>query len=522
MADDHWQVARLIPTSGISGSDDAERRATSALLSVVTAVREFGAAIVRPLGAPAGAIAGYIEVPFKLGDRTVIPDGVLETSRGGRTWTALIEVKTGSMELKREQIEAYLDVAREQGLDVVLTISNQMAPAPGVHPISVDRRKLRRVSLFHLSWAEVLSVAITQRVHRGVSDPDQAWILGELIRYLEHPKSGALDFADMGTAWVGIREAITAGTLRANDKGLAEVVSRWEQLLRFASLRLGRELGARVEVVLSRKELADPAALIAAQAKSLVTAGALTGELRIPDAVAPLEIVADLRANRVTVAVDVDAPREGRPTTRVNWLLRQLVDAHDNLRIDAMTSGRGTSASELLSVVRQEPNLLIVDQQRELRSFRIAATSPLGTKRTTGRGAFIDSVLAAIDGFYAEVLQQVRAWTPRAPQLPKSGRSAAEDAGLDLAPPASDLEEATEGALTQDLENTERLADELEDAPNDKADKADSADKRADDEKQHDAETPLVTWDGAHDRLDHERSQASGGAATEPEDEVLP
>ena len=51
-------------------------------------------------------------------------------------------------------------MAREQGFDVVLTISNQMAPSPGVHPVEVDRRKLRKVALHHLSWAEILTVAV--------------------------------------------------------------------------------------------------------------------------------------------------------------------------------------------------------------------------------------------------------------------------------------------------------------------------------------------------------------------------
>jgi len=37
-----------------------------------------------------------------------------------------------------------------------------------------------------------------QKEHRGVADPGQAWILGELIRYLEHARSGALQFEDMG------------------------------------------------------------------------------------------------------------------------------------------------------------------------------------------------------------------------------------------------------------------------------------------------------------------------------------
>ena len=73
MADESWQQARLIPTSGITGPEEAERRATSALLAVMGSVREFGTAIVRSLGAPAGQLATYIEVPFVLGEGKVYP-----------------------------------------------------------------------------------------------------------------------------------------------------------------------------------------------------------------------------------------------------------------------------------------------------------------------------------------------------------------------------------------------------------------------------------------------------------------
>ncbi len=520
MAEESWQQARLIPTSGITGPEEAERRATSALLAVMGSVREFGSALVKGLGAPAGQLSTYIEAPFKAGDRTVYPDGVLQTSRAGRTWTALVEVKTGSAVLEIAQVEAYLDVARENSLDIVLTISNEMAPAPGVHPLDVDGRKLRRVALHHMSWAEVLTVAVQQRVHRGVSDPDQAWILGELIRYLEHPKSGALDFSDMGPAWVPMRRAVAAETLRANDKGLAEVISRWEQLLRFAALRLGRELGADVQVQLSRKEAAEPGLRFAAQARSLVEDGILSGALKIPDAVAPIDIAADLRASRVTVSVDVDAPREGRPATRVNWLVRQLRDAPDGLRIDAVTAGSRASTSDLLGVVREDQRALLGDAKRELRTFRVAATSPLGPKRGTGRGGFIDSVLAAIDGYYAAVVQQLRPWTAKAPKLPPGARTAAEQAGIDTTPPTRDLLEDADPTLTTVPEETpspdvlrEGVADGAESISDTLNDRKPAANAPAGDsdstivsEDQAPAADEFVDWETAHERLEHERA----------------
>lgn len=418
MGEQPWHEARLIPTSGINGADEQERRATSALLAVLGAVREFNRALLRPLGAPAGVVECFIEVPFMLGDKKVFPDGLIRVSRGGRSWTALVEVKTGSNCLAVEQLENYLDVAREQGFDAVLTISNEIPAVAGQHPTKVDKRKLRKVALHHLSWSQVLAEAVMQKEFRGVADPDQAWILGELIRYLEHTRSGALEFDDMGESWVAVRDAVTAGTLRASDKGIPTVVSRFDALLRFTSLSLGRRLGTEVVPVLSRKEMVDPSVRAASLTQQLATAGSMTGAIRIPGTVGHLVITADLRAGQVTCHVDVDAPKEGRPTTRVNWLVRQLKNAPDATRVECVTAhSRGASSAELLKDVRESPAVLVGDTTREIRMFRLALTTPLGPKRGRGRGSFIDSVLNSVDGFYASILGDLKAWSAAPPRM---------------------------------------------------------------------------------------------------------
>lgn len=418
MAEQSWHEARLIPTSGINGAEEQERRATSALLAVLGAVKEFNRALLKPLGARAGTVECYIEVPFMLGEKKVFPDGLIRVSRGAKSWTALVEVKTGSNELATEQLENYLDVAREQGFDALLTISNEIPAIAGQHPTMLDKRKLRKVELHHLSWSQVLAEAVMQKEFRGIADPDQAWILGELIRYLEHTRSGALEFDDMGESWTGVRDAVATATLRATDKNVATVVSRFDALLRFTSLSLGRRLGTEVVPILSRKEMADPSLRAAALTQQLAGAGQLSGTIRIPDTAGHLVITADLRAGQVTCHVDIDAPREGRPTTRVNWLIRQLKNAPDSTRIECMTAhSRGSSSAELLRAVRENPALLVHDPAREIRSFRVALTSPLGTKRGRGRGAFIDSVLTAADSFYANVLGDLKTWSAAPPKL---------------------------------------------------------------------------------------------------------
>jgi hypothetical protein len=217
---------------------------------------------------------------------------------------------------------------------------------------------------------------------------------------------------------VTTREAVVAGTLRAGDPGAAEVAARFDALLRYTSLQLGRQLGTDVTPALTRRELAEPAQRLAAATAELVASGTLRGAIKIPYAVGPLVVTADLRAGRVTCHVDVDAPREGRPTTRVNWLVRQLRSAPETVRVEAAVAhGRGAGAAELLRTVRDDPGSLVADPGKELKSFRVALSGSLGGKRGRGRGSFIDSVADAVDTFYGEVLQSLKAWSATPPKL---------------------------------------------------------------------------------------------------------
>lgn len=460
MTEETWHQARLIPTSGISGAEEQERRATSALLAVMGAVKEFSKTLLSPLGAPSGNVETFIEVPFVAGDKKCYPDGLIRVSRGNKSWTALVEVKTGRNELQTEQLETYLDVAKDQGFDALITISNEIPAIAGQHPTKVDKRKLRKVNLHHWSWTYLLSTAVMQKEHRGVSDPEQAWILGELIRYLEHPRSGAMELEDMGANWVSVRQAVTAGTLRATDKTVPEVVSRFDALLRYTSLRLGRQLGTDVLHVLSRKELAEPTLRAQSLTEGLVSKGQLTGAIRIPNTVAPINLIADLRAGRITCYVDIDAPKDGRATTRVNWLIRQLKAAPDSARVEAfVANARGDGAAELLSTVRENPTAILTDPKKELRSFRIAMSVPMGTKRGRGRGSFIDSVLDLVDAFYGDVVQHLKAWSAAPPRMRESEPVATDPPALsstslssqDGAEPAQEDSAPTESSTSYDL-----------------------------------------------------------------------
>ncbi|WP_112105952.1 TerD family protein [Frankia sp. Ea1.12] len=404
-----WHPARLFPVAGIGGAAEQERRATSALLAVVGSVREFGRAITTRFGAPAGQIETYIEVPFNRGDDPYVPDGLIRVRRGQRTWTALVEVKTGVGELRADQIEAYLDIAREQRFDAVITISNLITAPDERHPVAIDGRKTKKVGVYHISWAEVRFRCQLLIENSSVADATQEYILGEFLRYLDHARSGAASFDDMGSSWVAVRDSVSAGTLRPTDKGLPSTVERFDQLAHYLCLHLGGLLGTEVFLQINRR--IDAAQRRQALADELCQKGSISATLRIPGAVGPVGISADLRSGRVVCSISVDAPRQGRQLTRVKWVTRQLADANGNLRVESFEQGSRESArAELLALVRQKPEILVPEAGREVRAFRISLSAPLGSKRGVGKGTFVTSVVDALEKFYEEVVQNLREW----------------------------------------------------------------------------------------------------------------
>src|SRR5665213_1249561 len=185
-SDEKWQPARLIPVSGLNAADEQERRGASALLAVMQVVTEYGRAIIRRFGAPAGTIETFIEVPFELNGIHYRPDGLIRVSRGSRSWVALIEVKTRKSKLDESQVKAYLDIARQEGFDAVVTISNQLATISRANPIVIDKRSTRKVALHHIPWSRLHTEALIEKRNQSVKDPEQAWILAEFVRYLEY------------------------------------------------------------------------------------------------------------------------------------------------------------------------------------------------------------------------------------------------------------------------------------------------------------------------------------------------
>lgn len=426
---DTWKPARLFSVIGVGTGEEQERRATSALIATMQAVRPFARAVCARMGAPVGVFEGYVEVAYERGETKVIPDAVLKVSRGTRLWTGLLEVKTGNGKLKKEQLENYLDVARKKKYDVVVSLSNDVPASAGELPVEVDRRKLAKVALRHVSWAEVGHEARMLLSHGGIDDDLQAWILAEFLRYLDHPRSGAAEFVDMGRHWVTVRDAVTAGTLRGGDQKAAAVADTWVSLSRHLALRLTAELGVTVKHILPRRHGSDPAARNAAVAERLAADGVFEAVLRIPDTAGDVVVIADVRTNKIRCRTTVEAPNEGTSGRRLSWLLRQLEDVPGDVQVEAVFSERGNEACEHLDTVRKDPKVLTNGRAGDIVSFSLEQTFPMGGRRSGTAASFITSVTSSTDVFYGTVVQQLREWVPAAPKQTEQPSLATEAEG---------------------------------------------------------------------------------------------
>ncbi len=281
----------------------------------------------------------------------------------------------------------------------------------------VDGRKLRRTKLWHLSWWRVLTEAVVQSRYRGVSDPDQAWVLRELIHYLSSESSGVSGFDDMGEHWVSVRSAARDGTLRQGDPTIRQVAERWEQFTEYLGLSFSQELGRNVVAPRSRKQTTS--GRLDDVEKRLAAGGVLEATLRVPDAIGDLQIHADLKARQTSLSVSVGAPTEGRSKSRISWLLRQLTEAWPDLRIEVWYPHARESVAATLEQVRAQPDVLFFpgDIKREPRSFTLTLSRPMGQKRGRAEGSFVRETRAQAVTFYRDLVQNLKAWQASPPKI---------------------------------------------------------------------------------------------------------
>ena len=431
------RMVRLFPTD-----QSQERRAASVVLASLMSVHEFRTHLLRSIGARCNSrskIDCFTEISFAddrddaKADR---PDGLILVTTGRNTWRALVEIKVGSEPLKVSQMENYLDIAANHGVDAVITISNEYVSSHAEQPGSlkgVDGRKLRSRQLVHWSWAFLLNEALVwMKEHkdseRNIEDKDQQYILGEFVRFCRDENSGInIKYGRMGKSWQTTCKHFQ-GSAPCTDAELSEAVSSWQQLVRSLALQLGMLLGEHVEVSLSRSSRRNPELRLSDNIQHIKQQQELSATLLIPHAASPLTILIDVRAKTARFTMTVNANRD-RATAKgvVNAFLKTVRGDDNALIVDALMARRSNNVSvSMKDIINSSGSKLYSKCQDRPRQFRITKTVDFhqGTFNSP-RNTFPETLFGGLKKYYETVGQHLTNWEASAPRIAPDSQAVA-------------------------------------------------------------------------------------------------
>jgi hypothetical protein len=351
-----------------------------------------------------------------------------------------VETKVGSINLVQEQVDRYHQLAGQESLNAVLTVSNQAALPNGQPPLQLDGRRLRSVPVRHFSWERLLSEAQVLSRKKAISDPDQKWMLDEWIRYADDPNSRIIVPPELGPHWNEILRGARTGSLRKGSPELRDVASRWAAYLSKAALQLRAELGADVRPRLSRAERSEPNRHVDRLVEEASGCGSLSSALVVPDAAGDVSIEVFLHSKSVRYSVVVDAPTEGRQTTRLRWLgrqLRRLPNLRDDLQVTVVWSKRGLTSTcaanrfaEDVAAASVDPQGVLVERSLMPRRFIVHSTGELQASRGRSTARVAAGITEGLRHFYRDVVEGLVPYVPPAPRLPPEETDGMEVAGL--------------------------------------------------------------------------------------------
>ncbi|MBL4811119.1 MAG: hypothetical protein JKX69_01890 [Rhodobacteraceae bacterium] len=416
------EPARLFP---VLSTTSKEGRTTSIVLACLAKIDEFGASLLQSVGQRVGSrskIETYTEVVLSKqhGSSKDRPDGLIVLRTGAKEWRALVEAKVGLNELDADQIERYRLLAKENEIDCIISLSNQFATMPGSHPLEAVRKSRSKVPVFHWSWMHILTQADLLIGQGNVADIDQRILLNELRRFLSHESAGVRGFDRMPKEWGVLNKLVSSGgVISPKSEEAAIVLNAWHQETRDLSLILSRMTEANVTERLSRKHRADQTERVKDELGHLRERKQLIAELDIPDAAAPLEVVADIARRCVDVGMSLRAPEDKVSTkARINWLLRQLkAEKVDDLYLRLFWPGKNLPTQHLIAELRDDVNIASEGKEHlAAHSFHVFHSKRFGP-RFTQQSNFIADLEEAVPAFYHQVGSGLSAWKKSAPKI---------------------------------------------------------------------------------------------------------
>lgn len=413
--------ARLIP---VLADTSKENRATSVFLACLGAVDEFGKVMLGSIGQRVGKrarIECFTEVVLEHQEhKKDRPDGLIVLKVGSRQWSALVESKIAGSRLDHDQVARYVRIAKINGIDAVITISNQFAAIPTHHPIKLPKNQSRGVELYHWSWTFMLTQAILLLKAREGLHVDQAYLLNEMARYFRHDSSGVRPFDRMNPEWKEVVLRVKSGAALAKTSPEVEsTVGSWHQEQRDLCLILSRRLGVSVSQRLSRLHRLNPEKRLKDDCEKLAKEKKLNTVFEIPDAAAALEVTADIARRTVSCFMSIEAPKDRKTAkARINWIIKQVATADpSDVFIEACWPARAAPTQMSLATVRESPLALAhVNARLVPTRFKISVVRDIAG-RFSGSKTFIEELEHTVPDFYERIGEHLRQWVPPAPKI---------------------------------------------------------------------------------------------------------
>lgn len=421
------KYARLIPTLADSKK---EERATSILLAALMSVYEFRKAMLQSINQRVGnrtkleawsEIVFKDEQPTKKKSPTDRPDGLIVLNTGRKKWHAIIEAKVGNEEIGEEQLLKYIKQAKEHGIDAVITITNQFVAFPTHHPVTINKKYLRSVEIFHWSWTYIVTMAQLLLTQNKIVSQDQRFILDEVVKYLEDPSSGKVGFTSMNSEWkIVVQSAFNNSKLNKGSDEIINTVRSWHQEQRELCLQMWPLVGEKVDIKLARAHRNDPKQRFADDCEKLASEHELTSIIAIPNAASELLVIVNIIKKSITCSMRLEAPKDKKSSSaKVNWLTRQLPqnDKSPAIRIKAIRKGQAMDTDKPLEEVRQYPSTLDTENtSSQPVAFEVFTSHDLGGK-FSGNRVFIEQLEKIVPEFYRYAGQYLKAWVAPAPRV---------------------------------------------------------------------------------------------------------
>lgn len=426
------EVARLIP---VAYSSQKERSAASVLLATLCVVRPFAEIALGTLQRTLGSrstVSAFTEVVCKkqLPEVSCRPDGLLIVSTPRSEWRALVEAKIGTAKINPAQLSLYCKLAALNDVDAVITISNELTSLPQHPPYEIPAGICGNLEIFHWSWMKLITLAtILVSSADDEFDPEQHFILKEMLRYFSHENTEVRGFHQMNSEWPVLLERVHSGAdVRKAQTQVVETIRAWHQEQSDMCLILSRKLKVAVTTRLKKFHRESQSARVDADAEEFVTTKRLTAAFEIPNVAGPIEVIADALKRNIICQMCVNAPEDKkRYESRLNWLLRQLPDEPDvPVGIHIRWRNGGTSFG-WLGDLRTNPKSADIDRSGALpKCFEVFTVTDLG-KKFAGTKNFIEVLEGAVPQFYDNVARHIRAWQPSPMTGPVEGEETLAD-----------------------------------------------------------------------------------------------